>query len=114
MKPKTAYALLCVAGVLLPYWQFVPWLLQHGLNFPLFFRDLFANHISGFFGLDVIVSAIVLIRFIRAENSRLHVGKWWTPILAVLLVGVSLGLPLFLYMREQALERIMTDDPRAT
>jgi|SRR5215467_3776526 len=114
MKPKTAYALLCVAGVLLPYWQFVPWLLQHGLNFPLFFRDLFANHISGFFGLDVIVSAIVLIRFIRAENSRLHVGKWWIPILAVLLVGVSLGLPLFLYMREQALERIMTDHPRAT
>ncbi len=29
----------------------------------------------------------------------------WAPIAANLAVGVSLGLPLFLYMREQRLER---------
>jgi hypothetical protein len=29
----------------------------------------------------------------------------WAPIVAVLTVGVSLGLPLFLYMRERAVER---------
>jgi hypothetical protein len=28
----------------------------------------------------------------------------WAPILSTLLVGVSLGFPLFLYMRELALE----------
>jgi len=34
MKPKTLYLALCLAGVLLPYWQFLPWVLQHGLNLP--------------------------------------------------------------------------------
>jgi hypothetical protein len=29
----------------------------------------------------------------------------WTPVLGSVLVGVSLGLPLFLYLREQQLER---------
>ena len=43
MKPKTLYLALCLAGVLLPYWQFLPWALQQGLNLPLFARELFAN-----------------------------------------------------------------------
>src|SRR5271165_6534568 len=30
MKPKTLYLVLCFAGVLVPYSQFVPWLLRHG------------------------------------------------------------------------------------
>jgi Terpene cyclase DEP1 len=29
----------------------------------------------------------------------------WLPVLALLLVGVSLALPMFLYMRELQLER---------
>jgi hypothetical protein len=31
--------------------------------------------------------------------------RLWLPIASVLLVGVSLGLPLFLYLRERELER---------
>jgi hypothetical protein len=54
MKPKTLYLALCLAGVLLPYWQFVPWVFQHGLNLALFVRELFANRIGAFFGMDVI------------------------------------------------------------
>jgi Terpene cyclase DEP1 len=105
MKPKTVYLALCFAGALLPYWQFVPWLLEHGLNGPLFLRELFANRISTFFAMDVLVSAVVLLRFIRVERLRLDIRHWWLPIVAVLVVGVSLGLPMFLYMREVRLER---------
>jgi Terpene cyclase DEP1 len=36
MKPKTIYLVLCFAGVVLPYWQFVPWVMQHGMNLSLF------------------------------------------------------------------------------
>jgi len=53
MKPKTIYLALCILGVLVPYWQFLPWLFAHGLNLTLFPRELFANHISAFFGTDV-------------------------------------------------------------
>jgi Terpene cyclase DEP1 len=105
MKAKTIYLVLCVVGGVLPYWQFVRWLFERGFNPTLFLRELFANRISTFFALDVLISAIVLIIFMRAENSRLRIRRQWLPVLATVLVGVSLGLPLFLYMRELTLER---------
>jgi uncharacterized membrane protein len=104
MKPKTIYLALCVVGALLPYWQFVPWVAQHGMNPPLFVHELFVNRISAFFGMDVLVSAAVLIVFMRVEGARLSIPRRWIPVLAMLLVGVSLGLPLFLYMREVKME----------
>lgn len=106
MKPKTIYLVLCFVGAALPYWQFVPWLMQHGMNLPLFWRELFANRISAFFGMDVLVSAIVLIVFVRFESTRLDIRRRWLPVLAVLTVGVSLCLPLFLYLRESRLEEV--------
>jgi len=104
MKPKTIYLLLCVVGTILPYSQFVPWLLEHGLNLRLFVDELLFNRISTFFALDVIVAAVVLIGFMRVENSRNKVRRRWLPILAILTVGVSLAFPLFLYLRELELE----------
>lgn len=105
MKPKTIYLFLCFLGILLPYWEFIPWVFQHGFDPALFLRELFITRISAFFGMDVIVSAIVLLVFIRIESLRLHIPNRWLPVLAVLLVGVSLALPMFLYMREHELER---------
>ncbi len=66
MKARRVYLILCVLGFVIPYSQFVPWLLEYGFNFGLFFRELFANRISAFFAMDVIVSAIVLIWFIQS------------------------------------------------
>ncbi|WP_263352103.1 DUF2834 domain-containing protein [Acidicapsa acidisoli] len=105
MKPRTLYLILCVLGVVLPYWQFVPWLAENGTNFPLFFHQLFANRISAFFGMDVIVSAVTLMIFVRRERSHLSATARWLPLIAVLTVGVSLALPLFLYLRERRLDR---------
>lgn len=105
MKPKTMYLALCFFGAVLPYRQFVPWVAAHGLNLRLMVQELFANRISAFFGMDVVVSAAALLVFMRVESRRAEVGKRWLPVLATLTVGVSLGLPLFLYMREQKLER---------
>ena len=100
MKLKSIYLALCVLGAVLPYSAFVPWLLAHGLDVSLFVEELFANRISAFFGLDVIVSALVLWVFIGTEGKRKGMRHLWAPVLASLTVGVSLGLPLFLYMRE--------------
>jgi hypothetical protein len=70
-----------------------------------FVQQLFANRISSFFGLDVLISAIVLFRFVTYEGRRLRIHARWAPIVSTLLVGVSLGLPLFLYLREVTLEQ---------
>jgi hypothetical protein len=110
MKPKTIYLVLCFVGAIVPYWEFVPWVAQHGLNLPLMLHELFANRISAFFGMDVVVSAVVLITFMRLESARLKIPHRWIPVLAVLTVGVSLGLPMFLYIRELRLEDLKSID----
>jgi Terpene cyclase DEP1 len=106
VKLKSIYLVFCVLGFLLPYSQFVPWVVtQHGVPMGLFLRELFASRIGGFFGMDVLVSAVVLIFFLRREGKRLGVRHLWLPVAGTLTVGVSLGLPLFLYLREDTLEK---------
>ena len=106
MKPKTVYLCLCIIGFAVPYAAFLPWVAEHGgIPLRLFVQQLFANRISAFFGLDVLVSAVVLLRFAAAESALLRIPNRWLVLVATLLVGVSLGLPLFLYMRELQLEK---------
>ena len=82
----------------------MPFLLEHGLNLQLFFEQLFVNRISSFFATYLIVSSLVLWIFVFWEGSRLGMKNLWVYIASNLLVGVSLGLPLFLLMRQQKLE----------
>jgi hypothetical protein len=111
MTPRHRYAALCAAGIVLPYSQFLPFVREHGLDLRLFFDQLFANRISAFFGLDVLVSAVALIVFVRLEGRRLGIRRLWAPVAATLAVGVSFGLPLFLYMREGALDASAANQP---
>ena len=104
MRLRHLYLLLCVLGTILPYWKLLPWVLEHGLNLSLLCQELFATRIGAFFGLDVVVSAIVLFVFIATEGRRLAIANLWLPIVATLLVGVSLGFPLFLYLRQRQLD----------
>jgi hypothetical protein len=55
----------------------------------------------------------VLPVFMRVESARLSIRRRWLPVLALLTVGVSLGLPLFLYLREPKLEEVATADHNA-
>ena len=106
MKLRHIYLLFAVVGLVLPYSQFVPWIAEHhALDMSIFLGDLFANRISAFFAMDVIVSAVVLISFIQAEGKRLAMRLIWLPIVGTLLVGVSFGFPLFLYSRQLELDR---------
>ena len=100
MRLKIVFLGLCILGFVMPYSQFIPFLRENGLDITLFFQQLFANHISGFFGWDVIVSSVVLIIFIISESKRIGMQTYWFPIIATFAVGVSLGLPLFLYLRQ--------------
>jgi hypothetical protein len=105
MKARHFYLVCCVLGLIFAYWQFVPWLLEHGLNVELFVRELFGNRVSAFFAIDVIVSAIVLIWFIQSEGKRLRIRLLWLPTVGTLFVGVSFGFPLFLFLRQVTLDR---------
>ena len=102
---RTIYALLCGAGTLLPLSQFVPWLVEHGLAVRLLVQQASGTRIAAFAWLDVLVAAAVLLVFIRVEGRRLGMSHLWLPTLGLCLVGVSAGLPLFLWLREGHLTR---------
>ena len=98
MKPF--YLSFSIAGAVVPYYCFMPWLLSHGLDVRRLFAEVFSTPLGAFFGADVLIGAVVLIAFIRREGERRGVPLVWLPIAATCLVGVSCGLPLFLYLRE--------------
>lgn len=99
MRLRHVYLLLAILGAALPLALLFPFFRQHGLDVPLLFAQLFSTPSGAFFGMDVILSSIVLWIFVSAEKNVPH---RWAPIVASLLVGVSLGLPLFLYLRERS------------
>jgi hypothetical protein len=107
MKPRTLYLILCLAGTLLPYSHIVTFLRQDGGDFPLFFERFYSTQGGGIFGMEVVVSLVVLWMFIFIEGRRARMKRLWLPVVASVLVGVSLGLPLFLYMRENRLQGSM-------
>lgn len=102
MKPF--YIACCVLGTLLPYSQFVPWVAANGLSPLLLVSEAFGSQISAFAWLDVIVSAVVLLSFVETESRHHGVKHRWAAWVGTLTVGVSLGLPLFLLLRQYAIE----------
>ena len=106
VKMTYFYGILSVFGLLLPYSQFMPWLLQHGLDFKQLVTAIISTRIGFFAWLDVLVVASVLIGFILSEGSRHKIPYLWLPIIATLLVGPSFALPLFLLFRHLHFEEI--------
>ncbi|MFN3417338.1 MAG: DUF2834 domain-containing protein [Caldimonas sp.] len=96
------YILLCIAGAALPLSQFVPWLSAHGLNVPLLLQQATSSHIAAFAWADVLISGIVVAVLVLAEGRKLAMRRLWLP-LSCLVVGPSLALPLFLFLRERHL-----------
>lgn len=95
------YLSLSILGAIIPYAKFVPWVREHGLDLPLLISELFSTRIGGFFGTDLILSAVTVLIFIRSEGGHRKMRLLWLPIVATCLVGVSCGLPLFLFLRER-------------
>jgi hypothetical protein len=98
------FLIAAILGAILPLSYLTPFLMAHGLDVPLLFNQLFQNNVSAFFGTDVIVSAVVLGLFVFSEGQRRGMKNLWVYIVSTLLVGVSLGLPLFLFFRERKLK----------
>lgn len=97
------YLVVALLGAVLPLWQFIPFLSEHGLDLTLFYKQLFQNNVSAFFALDVIVSSMALWLFVFWEGRRRRMKNLWLYVVCNLAVGVSLALPLFLFARERKL-----------
>lgn len=100
------YAVMCVLGTVLPYAALFAWVVENGaFDIGTMVGEIADSRMSTFAWLDVLVSAVVLMTFMRSECRRMSISMLWAPVLGTCVVGVSLGLPLFLLLRERVLRR---------
>jgi Terpene cyclase DEP1 len=95
------YGVLCVLGTVVPLWFLGSFVAGEGIDVGAFSDQLTANDIALFAWSDVAVSALAVIAFALHERSK-GLATWWLPVVATLTIGVSLGLPLLLLLRERA------------
>ncbi len=98
---KWLYLFTAALGLALPWYFFLAFISDNGLNLSLFLRQLFANHISTFFALDLLITAAAIVIYLCLEERKRTGSRWWLFTLLTLAVGPSCSLPLFLYFRER-------------
>jgi hypothetical protein len=86
----------CIAGTVIPYAFALPFFLAHGLNLPLLAQEAFANRAASFFAADLSLSSVMFLSWSRRESRSRQMEGWWMVLLANLIVGLSLALPLYL------------------
>jgi len=89
----------CIAGIVIPYAFALPFFLTHGLNLRLLVQEAFANRVAGFFAADLVLSSVMFLSWSRRESRARKMDGWWMILLANLVVGLSLALPLYLLKR---------------
>jgi hypothetical protein len=92
------YAVLLALGTVIPFLQIMPWLVDHGLDVELFVEELFENPVSSFFALDVVMAVVTLL--VLAVVDRELSSRQRIVVGVSALLGASVGLPLYLLLRE--------------
>jgi hypothetical protein len=105
MKQSTLYLALCVPGVLIPFAFIIGFFGLPEPTISLFFTSIFVNHVSSAVAGDLLVSGLVFFTFLFIEGRRLGMKNLWFFVPATLFVGLSFGLPLFLYFRVKRIEQ---------
>ncbi|KJZ18014.1 DUF2834 domain-containing protein [Loktanella sp. S4079] len=98
---RILFLLLAIWGAVHPMYFFVRWFLSEGLSLTTLIAGWQANFASTGLMWDVTIAAIALILWILTEVSKTRnvLGLW--AIAATICIGVSCGLPLYLYLRDR-------------
>ena len=97
---RSFYLVMMIAGTLVPWLFFGRFVADNGLDLPGFVAGLFANGAAGGFSSDVVISALVFWVWSYGDARRNGITRWWLVLPATALVGLSLSLPFYLWMRE--------------
>ncbi|WP_395541851.1 DUF2834 domain-containing protein [Neotabrizicola sp. sgz301269] len=101
MTIRNFYLLMAAVGTVVPWLFFGSFFAQHGFALPLFLQSLFANGPAAGFSADVLISIPIFWLWSWRDAERQNVERWWLVLPASFFVGLSLALPLYLYLREQ-------------
>ncbi|MDR1313883.1 MAG: DUF2834 domain-containing protein [Deltaproteobacteria bacterium] len=106
------YLGLALLGAVAPYSFLGQFLAANGPDFEALKAQAAASPVSAYFAVNMLVAALVTLVFIVREGRRLRMKGLWLPVVATFAIGVSCGLPLFLYLRKAASELRDAGEPR--
>ena len=107
MKFKHFYLFLTVLGISYTWYYNIQYF-QTVENPSLinFFKDTQSNFAGKSFGADLTVVVLTFFVFMIPESIRLKIKYWWVLIPLTFLIAIAFTFPLFLYMRENTMEKL--------
>lgn len=100
MSRKSLYLLLTIIGTLGPASAIAPFLIEAGPYPHAVLENMFSTAAGAFAGWNLLVGCACLVVLVHTEGKDRGV-KTWIPVLAMGIFGISSGLPLYLYLREE-------------
>tara|TARA_B100000963_G_C22517428_1_gene621365 strand:+ start:712 stop:1020 length:309 start_codon:yes stop_codon:yes gene_type:complete len=96
---KKLFLVLCILGVVLPYYQLYHFLLENNWSMSGFWSEIYSNHAISMITMDITVAAssfmfFLIHKFYNKKIDKLSFIKYMT---SLFLVGFSLSMPLYLY-----------------
>lgn len=95
------YLALAVWGAIHPMYYFISWFMENGWNLSAMIDAWYVNDATTGLTWDLTIAAVSLTIWIIAEVS---VRRNWSALIAIpatYCIGVSCGLPLYLYLRSR-------------
>ena len=93
---KKTYLILCILGIILPYYNLINFLKDNDWSMSGFFDLLFSNYAISMISMDLSVAASSFLIFILYKFWK-KPKKLLRYIIPLFLVGFSLSMPLYLY-----------------
>ncbi|EDX87059.1 hypothetical protein S7335_4766 [Synechococcus sp. PCC 7335] len=101
------YGICSALSVIISWGIFSQFLLSGDASISSFFEQAFSTPVSTLFSSDIVITALIFLAFARIELKRLGMPAHRLALyaLATYFVGICCSLSLFLYQREQWLNR---------
>ena len=96
---KKIFFILCLLGVILPYYHLINFLQENNWSMSGFWADIYSNHAISMITMDITVAATSYLIFIiyKFYNKKINGRSFIKYMLSLFLVGFSLSMPLYLY-----------------
>ena len=107
MKRKQLFLMLSILGVCYTWYYNIQYFqTAEDPSLINFFKEAQSNFAGKSFGADLSVVVLTFFAFMIPESLKLKIKYWWILIPLTFLIAIAFTFPLFLYMRENTLERL--------
>jgi hypothetical protein len=95
---------LVIVGFVVPNAIVALFAVRHGLSLDGYLQPWGGSLPATQLVLDLSIAFVAFALWAAWEGKRLRMRSWWLPIPASLLVGLCFAVPLFLLLRERAIQ----------